>query len=406
MGSFIIRKLKEVLSMGAQVNVDVAIVGGGIAGLWLLNRLKQQGYSAVLFEKAYLGGGQTIRSQGIIHGGAKYALKGTTKAAESIKKMPAVWRDCLSGEGEIDLSQTKCLSENQYLWTDNALLSKLTGYFAGRVMKDRMVKLQSDDFPEVFSVPEFHGSVYQLDEPVLDVPSLVRALIKPVKESIVGFDWLQAELQLDDGGIASATLGQGADTVELKAKHYVLTAGEGNAALLETMGLSAPAMQTRPLHMAYVKGRLPHLYAHRLQNGSRPRITITSHALSGGNTAWYLGGELAEKGVAKSRPEQVAAARAELEALLPWVDLSDTKWNSFMVNRAEMASRGKRPDTPSWERKGNITAAWSTKLAFAPLLAKEIISDALIDVFPSNKQNIKGFESFAKPQIAEAVWEH
>ncbi len=35
------------MSTRNSVRVDVAIVGGGIAGLWLLNLLRARGYSAV-----------------------------------------------------------------------------------------------------------------------------------------------------------------------------------------------------------------------------------------------------------------------------------------------------------------------------------------------------------------------
>ncbi|HEB27268.1 MAG TPA: FAD-dependent oxidoreductase, partial [Porticoccus sp.] len=92
-------------------NVDIAIIGGGIAGLWLLNRLCNDGYNAVLFEQDDLGGAQTIASQGMIHGGIKYALGGAlTGASEAIADMPDHWRRCLNGEGDVDLSQAKVLS--------------------------------------------------------------------------------------------------------------------------------------------------------------------------------------------------------------------------------------------------------------------------------------------------------
>ncbi|MDF1622160.1 MAG: FAD-dependent oxidoreductase, partial [Pseudohongiella nitratireducens] len=55
---------------------QITIVGGGIAGLWLLNRLCLAGYDAILLDKGGLGSGQTLASQGIIHGGLKYALNG------------------------------------------------------------------------------------------------------------------------------------------------------------------------------------------------------------------------------------------------------------------------------------------------------------------------------------------
>jgi len=62
------------------VRVDVAIIGGGIAGLWLLARLRQRGYGVLLIESERLGTGQTISSQGIIHGGTKYALRGQVES--------------------------------------------------------------------------------------------------------------------------------------------------------------------------------------------------------------------------------------------------------------------------------------------------------------------------------------
>ena len=67
------------------LKIDAAILGGGVAGLWALNLLRARGYSAVLFEAGDLGGAQTIDSQGMIHGGIKYALGGAlTSASESV----------------------------------------------------------------------------------------------------------------------------------------------------------------------------------------------------------------------------------------------------------------------------------------------------------------------------------
>ena len=75
--------------MSQSLSTDVLIVGGGIAGLWLNARLRQQGFATVLVERGSLGGGQSLKSQGIIHGGAKYALHGAlTGASEAIADMP------------------------------------------------------------------------------------------------------------------------------------------------------------------------------------------------------------------------------------------------------------------------------------------------------------------------------
>ena len=71
----------------------VVILGGGIAGLWLLHELCGAGYDAFLFESARLGAGQSIQAQGIIHGGGKYALRrvGDRAAIEAIRDMPSRW---------------------------------------------------------------------------------------------------------------------------------------------------------------------------------------------------------------------------------------------------------------------------------------------------------------------------
>ena len=96
------------------LNVDVVIVGGGIAGLWLLARLRQLGYGTLLIESEQLGAGQTLCAQGIIHGGAKYALHGrVSDSATAIAEMPALWRRCLNGEDEmINLRGARMLAEH------------------------------------------------------------------------------------------------------------------------------------------------------------------------------------------------------------------------------------------------------------------------------------------------------
>ncbi|WP_312929907.1 FAD-dependent oxidoreductase, partial [Stutzerimonas nitrititolerans] len=80
--------------MPESLSTDVLIVGGGVAGLWLNARLRREGFATVLVEKGTLGGGQSVKSQGIIHGGTKYALQGAlTGASEAIADMPRRWRE-------------------------------------------------------------------------------------------------------------------------------------------------------------------------------------------------------------------------------------------------------------------------------------------------------------------------
>src|SRR5262247_4103952 len=93
---------------------DIVVVGGGIAGLWALNRLCHAGYDAVLIERDSLGAGQTLASQGILHGGHRYLLGAKpSDHARAIAPMPAIWLACLAGASEINLAAATILAREQ-----------------------------------------------------------------------------------------------------------------------------------------------------------------------------------------------------------------------------------------------------------------------------------------------------
>ena len=163
------------MSTRNRIRVDVAIVGGGIAGLWLLNVLRTRGYSAVLVERSAFGDGQTICSQGMIHGGLKYALGGSfTTAAEAIAAMPQRWRKNLAGDGDVDLRGVEVLSDRYYLWTANdSTLGQLGVFLASKLLRGRAKRLERPEFPEPFADTGFNGAVYELDELVIDAASLL-----------------------------------------------------------------------------------------------------------------------------------------------------------------------------------------------------------------------------------------
>jgi glycerol-3-phosphate dehydrogenase len=81
------------------LHIDIAIIGGGVAGLWALNQLRNRGFSAVLFEQEALGGYQTMASQGMIHGGIKYALGG--RLLSVVGWQPAVTHEFFSGQQDV-----------------------------------------------------------------------------------------------------------------------------------------------------------------------------------------------------------------------------------------------------------------------------------------------------------------
>ena len=388
-----------------QARVDIAIFGGGIAGLWTLALLRQAGFSAVLFESNALGGVQSIASQGIIHGGAKYALTGNlTESARAIGEMPAIWQACLRGDGELDLTRVKVLSEHQYLWSTTGLISRMAGFFAGKMMRSRMTQVGEDDRPSIFQHPGFHGNLYRLEEQVLDVTSLIRALADQLKDYCY---LLQNEqFRFERGKERRHLITIPGSDLAIETDSLIFAAGKGNAALLQKIGRDSPAMQLRPLHMVIAKGDLPNIHAHCLGSGSTPRITITSAPMMEGGMAWYLGGQIAESGVKRSPEQQIATAKQELTEVLPWVDISNIEWSSLRIERAEAkTSGGIRPESYFLDSDDGVVTVWPTKLAFAPRLAQEILSTLEQDRIAPRQTDLLSMDKLPRPDLALAPWE-
>jgi glycerol-3-phosphate dehydrogenase len=389
-------------------HVDIAIIGGGIAGLWLLNKLCNEGYNAILFEQEALGGYQTVASQGMVHGGIKYTLSGAISgASEAIANMPEHWRQCMAGEGDINLSGAKILSDHFYMFSSNTASSKMTTFLASKAMRGRVDKVAKDDRPELFQYKEFSGPLYRLVDMVLDVPSVIKSLADNYAERIWKIDWTKAELNKNSSGEAVIKFDNGA---ELTAGRFVFTAGKGTEKLLKDLDIHTPETQRRPLQQVMVKHNYHHrFYGHCLGAEKTPRLTISSHPCKDGQQVWYLGGSLAEKGVGVPADQLIKTAQQELKELMPWVDLGPAQWATLNVDRAEPKQRNfARPDqafASVTDNCSNVIAAWPTKLSLAPNLADEVFQLLeSAEVKPSN-DHAPNFDFLTHPEVAENPWD-
>jgi len=387
--------------MPSVISTDVLIVGAGVAGLWLNARLRRQGFSTIVVERESLGGGQSVKSQGIIHGGAKYALHGAlTGASEAIADMPRRWREALAGDGELDLSGVRLLSEAHYLWSPGTLAGNLTSFFASKAVRGRVDQVKGDQLPPALQDPRFKGKVYRLAELVVDVPSLIERLAELAGDGLLAGQTIEPLFENND------LIGLRVDGRDIHAQRIVLSAGAGNAELLASAGISVPAQQLRPLHMVLVKGpSLKPLYAHCLGGGPKPRITVTTHPAADGEWVWYLGGDIAEAdGVAREPAEQIAVAKKELGNLLPWVDLSQAQWATLRVNRAEPAQSGLvRPDNAYLADQGRLLVGWPTKLALAPDFSDRVIQALENDGIKPG--NAPALPALPRPPLGKTAWE-
>ena len=357
---------------------DIAVIGGGIAGLWALHRLKSAGYSAVLIESDSLGGAQTLASQGILHGGQKYNLGGKSDSiTERLRDQPGHWLRCVAGEESPDLSGTKILSDHQLMWAGGGLIAATAAAVGVKTLEGQVEKLRGER-PAVFEEIGFKGSIYKLHETILDIKSVVEALVKPVADDCYCAEI--SDFQTGPEGLKSITLRSQDETVELSADAFLFSAGSGNELAAKELDFPMPATQRRPLKQVMVRDVPWTLYGHCIQASPKPRATITTHP--GG--VWYMGGDIAEKSVGKSDEEAVRFAASELTAIFPGIDWSAYEFAAWDIDRAEPHTpSGKLPPDPVLHDQGNAALAWPTKLVLAPALADRALNWAKECTVPS-----------------------
>ncbi len=399
------------MSEQAIIHHDVIIFGGGAAGLWLLDDLHRAGYNAILLEAFELGSGQTVASQGIIHGGLKYTLTGVlNSSAKQIREMPGLWRQCMQGQATPDLTHTRVRSEFCYLWRTESLKSRfgMVGAKVGLVVKPN--KLDKNDWPD--ALKGCPGEVFRLDEQVIAADSFIADLANQHESRILKFD-TEGGLAVEKQGTAKPELRltdptSGGD-VKLSADSIVLTAGRGNAMLREKLGLSTNVMQRRPLHMVMARGsELPFICGHCV-DGAKTRVTITADRDQAGRVVWQVGGQVSEDGVKMDEATLLSHAKSELRAALPGVDLAQAEFATYKVDRAELGTGGSRPDDATILQDGPggaVITAWPTKLALAPRLAEMIRAKLPAPSGkPLSEQDQQIMKRWPTPSVAQPPWE-
>jgi glycine/D-amino acid oxidase-like deaminating enzyme len=389
------------------LELDVLIFGGGVAGLWLLDELHRRRFRVLLIERRALGAGQSIASQGILHGGLKYMLGGMASgSARTVGAMTDVWRACLSGRGQPDLSDARIFSPCCYLWRTDSLISRAALSAARLVLRTSVERVATRDRPA--ALVNCPGEILRVNEQVVDVASFLSVLARGHTARIMqvgeedSVDFVTSSL----GRVDEVQLRRSAANavVSMKTATTVFAAGEGNEDLRRRVGLSADTMQLRPLRMVMVRGRLPQLFGHCV-DGNKTRVTITSAVDSQDRTVWQLGGEIAEKGVDMTPSDLIQFAQRELMSVLPGVDWAGVEWATYRINRAEgRSTAGLRPDGPVWRRDGSVISAWPTKLVLAPRLARSI-ADALGDPPEGGTESVEAPPDWPRPEVAQPPWE-
>jgi len=397
--------------------IDVLVVGGGIAGLWTLHVLLAHGFDAHLVEAEGLGAGQSVKSQGIVHGGGKYALRsvGDVDAMRAIRDMPERWRLHHGGSrSDPDLRAARLLSDGCWLWLPK-------GSWFARLQALGLVPLlrhggllacppepqPRDAWPVVLQT---HAQrALRMAEPVLDTRSVLEALREPVSDRLLQVDGAEGigGFQRLDGSWRSTLRAPDGTCLSLETAALVFTAGRGNAALLTGAERDPDLMQERPLLMTVLRGRLPALHGHCI-SGGRTRITVTS-VPDGDEVVWQVGGEVSERNAeVVPGPATQRAALDEIQACLPGIDLSGARIGHYRAVRAEARNvRVRRPSGAHVEAlERGLIVAWPTKWALAPLLAEDVLAQLQSDGIRAHGPSaMHGSGRWPRPEVAPFPWE-
>ena len=376
----------------------VIIVGSGITALWTADLLDKNGHEVVVLEKDTIANNQTIASQGMIHGGTKYSLDGAlTNATISISDMPNIWNDALNGNGKVNLSKSKIHANHQILWSADTIQPKLLSFFGSKAMSSKMRPINKREH-SLFNHKDFHGSLFKLNETVIDVNSVVRNFVNNLNGKIVKAKAKKILFSNDHVFGVATSIGR------LECDELILAAGEGNEEILENSNINSFPMQKRPLAMGmvYMKKKIPDIYGHFLGTSSRPKVTISTHYINE-KQILYIGGEVSEIGVSLSDEEQKMQIDKFLRESLSWIDLDIDRINVLRINRAEIKNnKVLKPDSFFIGRKKGLMVCWPTKLAFAPLIAKRVLNQ--INTSKSGKRNKKRMQ-LDKLNISKYPWE-
>jgi hypothetical protein len=381
------------------MRLDVLVFGGGAAGLWCLDRLRRAGYHAILLESKALGSGQTIQSQGIIHGGGKYALRGVRDfdAVRATSSMPERWRQSLVGETAPDLAGTQLVSTKCHLWLPRgSILARLQslGFMSfvasAGLLASRPVKVTKSAWPEALCDSAL--AVYALAEPVITTGSFLKALAARHNGFLFLYDGATIEFVADGVRVGK---------VLLQPRATVLAAGVGNGELLSKAGMNAALMQRRPLGMVMLRGELPRLYGHCIVGG-KTGLTITTPVPG----LWQIGGEIAEQLANENDAAAArAAALAEIRRRLPGFDLARSEIAIYRAVRAEArTAASRRPSGVHVNRVApGMVVAWPTKLSMVPVLADEVL-----EILQPDLKAPGGYDEtppWPPPSVARYPWE-
>ena len=94
----------------------------------------------------------------------------------------------------------------------------------------------------------------------------------------------------------------------------------------------------------------------------------------------FIGGDIAESGITKSKSEQIKATQELMRNTFPWLNLSDAQWESFTDQCTEAnVNSSFRPDDAVVKEDKKHPSRWPTKLTLVPSVLADKYQSMLLE---------------------------
>jgi glycerol-3-phosphate dehydrogenase len=263
----------------------VVIVGGGGTGGALAHDLTLRGFRVTLFERGELTSGTTGRHHGLLHSGARYAVKDRESAVECIEERQILGRICPDTFEENDGLFVAITDEDvayEPIFYEACLAS---GIPARRVTREEALRLEPNLNPEVkmaVQVPDATMDAMRMPLRFFATAKTNGAIIRP---------WTRVEELLVANrlvtGVRVRDLATGREE-EVHADLVVNATGPWAEKLAVMAGCDVP-IRPSPGVLLAVRGRLCNMVVNRLHPSGDGDIVVPQRGLSIiGTSSWVV----------------------------------------------------------------------------------------------------------------------
>lgn len=261
------------------------IIGGGGTGAAVAHDLTMRGFKVTLVERGELTSGTTGRHHGLLHSGARYAVKDKESAVECIEEN-MILRRIAPGSFELNDGLFVALTEEEVAYSDLFVESCLDcGIPARRLTREEALRREPNLNPEV-------KLAVQVPDATMDAMRMPLRFFATAKQNGATIHTYTEVIDFIKRGNAVSAIRVRDHTsnkeYEIGGDIFISAAGAWSGRVGEMVGVEVP-IRPSPGVMLAVRGRLCNMVVNRLHQSGDGDIIVPQRALSViGTSSWVV----------------------------------------------------------------------------------------------------------------------